>query len=750
MTSLSLPRRALPLLVAVPLLATACSGGDGNDDPDGGPMTMPDAGPDIPDDAILCETDADCDDGIDCTSESCNDRGFCNFAPDNAMCQDDSFCNGVERCDLTEGCVPGPLETCDDSDVCTLDSCDEENDVCINVPRDFDQDGDPDQFCGGNDCNDRDPLVNSAISEICCDLRDNDCDGEEDEGSTDTIPCVPDGSGECGGPAHDSCSDALDVSDGGTFILSSQGALPDYSSAPDTTGFSCRSFPRPDLALRFTLDEAQDVAIATTGTFATTISLHEATMDPDMFAEEICRTVDTEVECTDNLRQGGFPPFRRRNLPAGTYFVLLRDESFTGSPELIVNVAFSEPTQAPTNETCNPDDPIDVSAGGSFSDSFVDVADDLAAITCRSVPDDHDLTYRFETTESQNVEVELRSDFRASMGFELRSACQVPDTAIGCVLGSTGSAGTLGARTFYQLPAGEYFVVLQSDDEADYVLDVAFGPPTPPPPGETCANPRELTPGTPFEGRLSVRSDDHDQSCAGANRDAVYSFELDDTQDVTVTVDGDPLGNFFVSMRLDNCAEEAAELTCRADGQRVFIRRRGLEAGTYFVIVEAFATDFFPAEHTITVETEDPVDATEAEDNDVCSDAVSVPAAGGFFTGSTIGLGNDFQNYGCGMGAESEDAVFEIELSETRRVVASTEGSGFDTVVSLWSGGEDAVCEGGIGPFDSDELRQCRDRVSLPRVVDRDLPAGTHWVVVDGWDTTSRGSYELDIAVLEP
>jgi len=100
--------------------------------------------------------------------------------------------------------------------------------------------------------------------------------------------------------------------------------------------------------------------------------------------------------------------------------------------------------------------------------------------------------------------------------------------------------------------------------------------------------------------------------------------------------------------------------------------------------------------------------------------------------------------------AESEDAVFEIELSETRRVVASTEGSGFDTVVSLWSGGEDAVCEGGIGPFDSDELRQCRDRVSLPRVVDRDLPAGTHWVVVDGWDTTSRGSYELDIAVLEP
>jgi len=735
--------------------ALGCSSGGNNGSPeDAGPMMPPDAGPDLPPDAILCETDDECDDGIDCTTDRCGPGGFCLFTPDAGVCQDDSFCNGREQCSPTEGCIPGPLETCSDDDVCTLDACDEEADRCVNLPRDFDQDGDVDQFCGGDDCNDRDPLVNSAISEICCDFRDNDCDGETDEGSEQVgFACEPDGTGACGGPEFDTCSDALDVSEGGSFLLSSQGAIPDYfnpAGGGDPVGFSCTNLARPDLALRFTLEEARDLDLRTTGT-TTSVSLHEAVMDPDEFPEDVCRDVTNEQECAESLTSGF--PFRRRNLQPGTYFVLLKDRNFFGgTEELVVDVTFSEPTDPPANETC--DDPIDVGAGGVFSGSFLDVADDLSPLSCMSSFDDqHDLTYTFTTTESQNVDVRLSSPLGARIGVELRSACEAPGgdaDVLGCVAGSVGSDGVLGARTFYQLPPGTYFLVAQGRNEVDFDLDVRFGPPTPPPPGEACANPLELEPGEPREGRLSIRGDDHSQSCAGANRDAVYSFELDEAQDVTVQVDSvSTFFDFFVSLRRDNCAEEAAELSCRNDRDLVFLRSRSLEPGTYFVIVESFATETFAGSYTITLDTEDPVDPTSVEDNDICADAVSVPATGGFFTGSTIGLANDFENYGCGSGAESEDAVFELVLPSTRRVVATTDGSAFDSVISLWAGSGDLVCEGMIGPFDDAELTACRDRTD-GRVVDTLVGAGTHFLVVDGWDTSSNGTYELDIAVLEP
>jgi hypothetical protein len=50
------------------------------------------------------------------------------------FCDDGLFCNGVETCGVI--CIPGTSVDCSDGIGCTDDSCDEDNDVCVNDPND--------------------------------------------------------------------------------------------------------------------------------------------------------------------------------------------------------------------------------------------------------------------------------------------------------------------------------------------------------------------------------------------------------------------------------------------------------------------------------------------------------------------------------------------------------------------------------------------------------------------------------------
>ena len=113
-----------------------------------------------------CAKDEDCKDGAVCVDKACVE------CRDDAQCADDAFCNGRERCLLGVGCRPGPPETCQDQDSCTIDSCDEATKSCKHAPRDLDGDGDPDDRCSANhDCDDQDPDVASTRGEVCSNGR---------------------------------------------------------------------------------------------------------------------------------------------------------------------------------------------------------------------------------------------------------------------------------------------------------------------------------------------------------------------------------------------------------------------------------------------------------------------------------------------------------------------------------------------------------------------------------------------------
>ncbi|MCA9615118.1 MAG: hypothetical protein KC586_20320, partial [Myxococcales bacterium] len=96
------------------LLAVGC----GDDD---GPMRdggLVDGGFDTgaPDSGPRCESDDECDDGVDCTRDFCNAERFCVHSVDPAQCDDGVFCNGRELCDPEMGCTAGLRESCNDSD----------------------------------------------------------------------------------------------------------------------------------------------------------------------------------------------------------------------------------------------------------------------------------------------------------------------------------------------------------------------------------------------------------------------------------------------------------------------------------------------------------------------------------------------------------------------------------------------------------------------------------------------------------
>ena len=190
-----------------------------------------------------------CDDDNICTLDSCNeDLGCINTPIENCCfsdedCNNDIFCDGEEIC-LENVCIKGSPPSCDDNDECTDDSCDVDSDSCVSVDNGecciHDagcQNGifcDGEELCRGGKCISGEPIscddsnlctidtcdeetksCNFTPLEVCCETNadcDNGifCDGEEvcSEGQ-----CLPPQSERCFDNdvcTNDICSEGID------------------------------------------------------------------------------------------------------------------------------------------------------------------------------------------------------------------------------------------------------------------------------------------------------------------------------------------------------------------------------------------------------------------------------------------------------------------------------------------------------------------------------------------------------------
>jgi len=140
----------------------------------------------------IVEQGEQCDDGNQNNLDDCRNTCVFPICGDgildeqlNEECETNVSCQDTD-CDYLDGCYDNKLRDCSDvSNTCDLnDTCGCTNNSCLSVDQcvlagtDLDQDG-FDAQCG--DCNDTDPNINPDATEIC-DGKDNDCDGQIDEG----------------------------------------------------------------------------------------------------------------------------------------------------------------------------------------------------------------------------------------------------------------------------------------------------------------------------------------------------------------------------------------------------------------------------------------------------------------------------------------------------------------------------------------------------------------------------------------
>ncbi|MBI2167690.1 MAG: hypothetical protein HYU34_05575, partial [Candidatus Omnitrophica bacterium] len=121
----------------------------------------------------LAGTALECDDGKQGTRDSCDSTEGCRHLEDPGLCDDGNVCNGIET--VVDGnCVPGTPEVCDDGVACTTDSCDPvagcrysaNNNLC-----------DDDNVCTADQCTAQ-GCQNTPDDSLTCGDQDL-CNGEE-------------------------------------------------------------------------------------------------------------------------------------------------------------------------------------------------------------------------------------------------------------------------------------------------------------------------------------------------------------------------------------------------------------------------------------------------------------------------------------------------------------------------------------------------------------------------------------------
>lgn len=636
-----------------------------------------------------CMVGADpCDDGIDCTVDSCvEDLARCNHVGDDEACQDGEFCNGAETCELATGCQAGTRPDCRDTSACTIDRCVEERGGCVHDPRDLDGDTyvTDDSFggedCGGDDCNDADATVHPGVPEVCTDVRDNDCDTFADFNDP-----------ECR-PENDTCAGALLLEEEVSVNSSTNGTVADYTTP-------CGSSSYADVVFAIEVTEVIDVIV--------TVTSRGGTLYADFERAPCGGGTASSMQCTS----GTAITLRRNHLDPGTYYVIVKASAAT---DFSISYATDGPTPIPANDTCAGAFDIDPSAG-AVTGTLLDTSNHYVP-GCSGSYTYNDVFYRLVLTEPHKITITAQmTPTTYSTYVSLMTECGNVGSEIACASGSTATI----SRNF--LDAGTYYIAVDANASTPFTLSVRLEPPIYPPANDRCSGAINVSGGGLFLGTLLDTYRDYPPSCSTTTTlsDVVYYLTLSEPHDVSVSVWPVGASTTYVAAMRTTCESGATEIGCRSGNPAQFTRR-SLAAGTYYIIVSGPTTTGNQFLLQVTVGPPTPVPP-----GDACSTAVDI-SAGGTFTGTTVATSDDYVP-SCGTTATYVDTVYRFTLATPQDVTLGLTSSAATSYLDLRSG----ACGGGTA------LR-CSSGAA-PGVFYRSVPAGDYWVLVD---TSVETSYTL-------
>ncbi|MBW2263431.1 MAG: putative metal-binding motif-containing protein [Deltaproteobacteria bacterium] len=354
----------------------------------------------------------------------------------------------------------------------------------------------------------------------------------------------------------DTCSTAIDVSAGGTFM----GDL--YCAGDDHSICSRYSYARnKEMVYTFTTTEARDVSIRAN---CSRTSVYGSLLTD-------CEDPATSLDC------GADFPFDRiyGALPAGTYYFMV--EMYTPY-DFTLNVEFDPPSSPPSNNTCS--SPTDVSAGGTFRGSHVAATDD-GDVSCLGTGY-LDAAWVFTTTTTQDVLIELNGDAGYMVYFALQTICGIETSDIHC------ENRTPGSELFRSLAPGTYYILTESTYQGEFDLAVTFSAPT-----TACGGMTTISSSGTFTGDTTGLPEDFTTTCGGRalGSDVPYLLSLSETSDVLAEITS---ATWDTVMHLRTiCDDPSSEIACdddSYDGVRSSLDLTGLAAGDYILIVDGYGT----------------------------------------------------------------------------------------------------------------------------------------------------------------
>ncbi|MFN7131715.1 MAG: hypothetical protein ACK4N5_06505, partial [Myxococcales bacterium] len=325
----------------------------------------------------------------------------------------------------------------------------------------------------------------------------------------------------------------------------------------------------------------------------------------------------------------------------------------------------------------------------------------------------------------------------------LRKACSDGNATseLACAEGAAG----VGTLTVERLPAGEWFLWVDSDASAGgrFSLTVELSAPGAGPANENCVVPEPLV----FDGagKAQVSSTlkgalSHAKaSCGGSSGgDVVYRFTTTAEQHLVAKLSGlDADASPVVHLR-KSCGDRATEVAC---GTKAGFEVNVLPPGEWFVWVAESWSASYQGPFTLELQLGPP---RHPPANDVCAGATPLSFAAGAATvnGSTR-LATPSTTSSCG--SSGADVVYGFttlgERSVTLTVTPSTGSTGFEPVVFLRTDCNQAgaVAEKACGTFANGKAAARADT----------LPAGTYFVWVSN-DGGPGGDFSLRVELADP
>jgi hypothetical protein len=651
-----------------------------------------------------CIDDAECSDGIDCTTDVCDPTlGLCRFTANDSLCDDGVFCNGIERCNPRLGCRPGPPKSCSDSTPCTIDTCDEATRSCVQKPRDVDGDGDVDANCDpGHDCNDLDPTVSSLAREICGNGIDDNCNGDVDEA-------------DCDVPRYDTCADALTIAGPGSYLAPPGGTHLDYGAS---CAASAAALTDLVLSVQVPAGPPQDVDIVARS------ALGQLTLA----RSEVCGS-GPELECVPGARLpsgSSVGRLRLRSAAPGVYPLYLLTDANT---PIQLEVSLSPATRAPTNVDCASALPL--TAG---TEVVADLALGGTPLQGACETNREDLVY--QVTLAAPADVRVFADSIDDLGLprlSLQSGdCATTATELSC------DEETSATLHHHSLPAGTYRVAVSATGPSQIGMRLALQPPTPAPDTDQCSTAPELTPNLTEDTSFIDLLDDIAAACSAGYVDAAYSLDLANASDVLLVANFSSNDAGSVGLVNAACGENDVRGCSRRGSTIGRVGAQALAAGSYRALLESALG--LPATIIAAVRPARPVTLVPAAD--ACPDVLTIDAGGGLFQGSTLNADNDF-SASCDFATAngSPDQLLRLVLDQPRRVILDMTGSNFDTLLNVRQGpgcpGDEVLggCSAGVGGDQS--------------FLDLELAAGEYFLQIDGY-AGAQGAWSLNVFTLDP